>query len=368
VKVEVYSRSRRRHHGPALSMELDDTMRHPAWLGAVVVLIVLLAAPWASAAQVETEDFYISSAQDGVKLYLRNKHRDSMGSARPERTVIFVHGASYPSHSSFDVAIEGQSWMDWLAERGYDVYALDLRGYGKSGRPPEMNRPAEGQPPVITTADAVDDLTRAVDFIVSRRSVSRVVLIGWSWGATVAGTYATQLSDRVERLVLYAPQWLRDGPPPSEVDMARLPAWRALDPRQARDAWLKGVPADRRDEVLPSPNFQTWLRATRDSDPQPPAPGQVRAPNGVVLDAMRFWGSGKPAWKPERITMPTLVIQGEWDGEAPPAMGMKLFTQLTNTPMKRYVNMGRATHAALIESNRLHLYRAIQQFLEEPAQ
>lgn len=341
-------------------------MKQRLWLVVMVILAVAGAVSPGRAALVETEDFMISSRQDGIKLYLHNKHSDSLNQAKPSKTVLFLHGASYPASASFDVPIDGQSWMDWLAERGYDVYSLDVRGYGKSGRPAEMDTPAETNPPVADTAQAVEDVTRAVDFILSRRGTPRLVLVGWSWGATIAGSYATQLSDRVERLVLYGPQWLRDGPAPAEADIARLPAWRAVDPRLARDIWLKAVPADRRDEVLPSSQFQIWLHAVHDSDPAPPAPGMVRAPNGVVLDAMRYWGSGKPVWQPERVTMPTLVIQGEWDAEAPPAMGMVLFTKLTSTPMKRYVMIGRATHAALIETNRVQLYRAIQQFLEEP--
>ncbi|MFD2234373.1 alpha/beta hydrolase [Phaeospirillum tilakii] len=321
----------------------------------------------AGAAEVVAEDFFVPSVQSGLDLYLRNKHRDDYADARPERTVLFLHGASYPAHTAFDLAVEGQSWMDWLAQRGYDVYSLDLRGYGKSGRPAEMGQPAESNRPVIDTADAVDDLNRAVDYILSRRGVSRVVLIGWSWGATIAGSYATQVPGRVERLVLYAPQWLRDGPAPTAADLAQVPAWRQIDPNDARDIWLKSVPADRRDAVLPRAVFRDWLKATLATDPAPSAPGTVRAPNGVVLDTMRFWASGKPRWNPEQLSVPTLVIQGEWDAEAPPAMGMALFNRLTHVPFKRYVMVGNATHAALIETNRHQFYSAVQQFLEDRA-
>jgi len=343
-------------------------MTHLArWLGILgLCLTVWLWLPsGAAAAEVVTEDFFVPSEQQGLSLYLHNKHRDDYGEPRPERTVLFLHGASYPAHASFDLPVEGQSWMDWMAAAGYDVYSLDLRGYGRSGRPAEMSQPAEAHAPVIDTADAVADVTRAVDFILSRRGVSRVMLIGWSWGATVAGSYATQVSGRVERLVLYAPQWLRDGPVPGAEDLARVPAWRQIDPNDARDIWLRSVPAERRESVLPKKIFFEWLKATLATDPAPSAPGTVRAPNGVVLDTMRFWASGKPRWSPEQISVPTLVIQGEWDAEAPPAMGMALFNHLTHAPFKRYVMVGDTTHAALIEANRRQLYSAVRQFLEE---
>jgi len=353
---------------PAQPSRGDGTMTHLARLLATLglCLTLWLSLPTAAeAADVVAEDFFVASAQSGLDLYLRNKHRDDYNDAKPERTVLFIHGASYPAHTSFDLPIEGQSWMDWMASRGYDVYSLDLRGYGKSGRPAEMNQPAESHRPVIDTADAVDDVNRAVDFILSRRGVSRVVLIGWSWGATIAGTYATQVPGRVERLVLYAPQWLRDGPVPTEADIARVPAWRQIDPNDARDIWLKAVPPERRDAVLSKSVFFGWLKATLATDPTPSAPGTVRAPNGVVVDTMRSWAVGKPRWTPEQISVPTLVIQGEWDAEAPPAMGMALFNHLTHAPLKRYVMVGDTTHAALIEANRRQLYSAVQQFLED---
>jgi pimeloyl-ACP methyl ester carboxylesterase len=320
----------------------------------------------ARASDVVVEDFMIGSREQGIELYLRNKHPAALYDVKADKTVLFVHGASYPAHASFDLAIDGQSWMDWLARRGYDVYSLDLQGYGKSTRPTAMNQPPEANGPVVDTTAAAQDVSKAVEFILSRRNSQKLVLVGWSWGATVVGLYASEVPDKVERLVLYAPQWLRDGTLPANVDASRLGAWRRIWPKDAREAWLKGVPEAKRDAVLPKAAFDTWLAATVASDPQPGQAGSVRAPNGVVADTLRYWAAGKPRWDPSRVTAPTLVVQGEWDAEAPPAMGQALFAKLTRVPMKRYVMLGESTHAALIESNRFQLFRAVQEFLEEP--
>jgi pimeloyl-ACP methyl ester carboxylesterase len=313
----------------------------------------------------------VGAGDKNIELYLRNKHPYALYDVKPENTVLFVHGASYPAHASFDLAIEGQSWMDWMAKRGYDVYSLDLRGYGKSSRPPEMAEPPEANPPLVDTTLAVADLSRVVEFILSRRNAQKLVLVGWSWGATVVGSYAVESSGKVERLVLYAPQWLRETQAPAGLDPARLGAWRTVRPREARDVWLKAVPEAKRDAVMPKAWFETWMAATLASDPEAARPGaaeagQVRAPNGVIADAVRFWAAGKPRWEPSRISVPTLVVQGEWDAEAPPAMGQAVFNRLSGSPFKRYVMVGEATHAALLEKNRLQLYRAVQEFLEEP--
>lgn len=38
--------------------------------------------------------------------------------------VLFLHGSSFPSALSFGFRMNNYSWMDHLAENGYDVYAL----------------------------------------------------------------------------------------------------------------------------------------------------------------------------------------------------------------------------------------------------
>ena len=48
-----------------------------------------------------TEEFMVSQ-QDGIQLYVRNKHPDNMNVFTPERTVLFVHGATYPSDKLVD--------------------------------------------------------------------------------------------------------------------------------------------------------------------------------------------------------------------------------------------------------------------------
>jgi pimeloyl-ACP methyl ester carboxylesterase len=95
--------------------------------------------------------------------------------------------------------------------RGYDVYLVDLRGYGRSTRPPEMEKPAAENPPIVRTDVAVRDVGATVDHILAHRGLTKLNLIGWSWGTAIMGRYATQNSDRVNRLVLYAPPLDRQG-------------------------------------------------------------------------------------------------------------------------------------------------------------
>ena len=55
--------------------------------------------------------------------------------------MLFVHGAGTPAEVSFDVPYKDYSWMAYLAKAGFDVFSMDMTGYGRSTRPPAMNDP-----------------------------------------------------------------------------------------------------------------------------------------------------------------------------------------------------------------------------------
>jgi len=99
----------------------------------------------AQSPKVVMEEMMVPS-EAGIEIYVRNKRPADMSAFRPERTLLFVHGATYPAHTSFDLKLDGVSWMDCIATRGYDVYLLDLPGYDKSTRPKEVAEPAETIP------------------------------------------------------------------------------------------------------------------------------------------------------------------------------------------------------------------------------
>ncbi len=182
------------------------------------------------------EEFMVPSQQDGIQLYVRNKHSDNMNVFTPERTVLFVHGATYPSETSFDLPVGGASWMDQIASRGFDVYLVDLPGYGKSTRPPEMDQPADTSGPIVDTEVAVAAVGNAVDFILRRRNIPRTNLIGWSWGTTIMAKYTTQNAPKVQRLALYAPVWVFN---PTISTVPKLAAYRAVQRQMAHDRWLR---------------------------------------------------------------------------------------------------------------------------------
>ena len=329
-----------------------------------------LMIPGSAAAQapaVTMEEFMVPSRDAGIQIYVRNKRPADMNQFRTERTVLFVHGATYPAHAAFDLKLDGQSWMDYIAARGFDVYLLDLRGYGKSTRPPQMDQPANANPPLTRGETAVKDIGSAVDFIRQRRNLQKINLLGWSWGTSLMATYTTQNPDKVNRLVLYAPQWIRNTPSLVQAGAGPLGAYRVVTRDQALGRWLTGVPEDKKATLIPPGWFDAWADATFASDPwgRTQNPQALRAPNGILQDSAEFWAAGKAYYDPSKITVPTLIVHGEWDRDTPPYMAQTLFPLLVNAPTKRYVALGEATHTVIMEKNRMELFRAVQSFLEE---
>ena len=220
----------------------------------VVGLLATLMVACAASAQtvpLVTEEMMVKSPDAGVEIFVRNKRPAAMTTFRPERTVLFVHGATYPAHTSFDLKLDGRSWMDYIASRGYDVYLLDVRGYGKSTRPKEMAEDAKNNPPIVRGDTAVKDIGTVVNFILARRNIPRLNLFGWSWGTSLMATYTTQNAAKVERLVLYAPSWIRETPSLVQAGPGALGAYRTVGRDQALARWLTGVPEDKKATLIP---------------------------------------------------------------------------------------------------------------------
>ncbi len=279
--------------------------------------------------------------------------------------MLFVHGATYPAETAFDLRLDGMSWMDFVALRGFDVWLLDVRGYGRSTRPPQMDAPADANPPFADTATARRDVDAVVDHIRAETGISRLGLIGWSWGCATMGSYAAAHPDKVQKLVLFAPGWLRDAPSPTDQG-GPLGAWRAVSRDAALTRWLNGVPEARRADLIPAGWFDAWADATFATDPVGAAmtPPVLRAPNGVVQDSRLYWTAGRPLYDPASIVAPVMLVVGEWDHDTPPAMAQALFARLVNAPQKRLVMIGEATHTLLMERNRMALFEPVQLFLE----
>jgi hypothetical protein len=69
-----------------------------------------------------TESYMIISDDARNELYVRNKRPSGTQSFPSEKILLYVHGATYPSESAFDLPIEGASMMDLIAACGRDCF------------------------------------------------------------------------------------------------------------------------------------------------------------------------------------------------------------------------------------------------------
>ena len=356
--------------------EPSPPMRRRALLAAppaAAATAALLSAGSPATAQAQaqtlvTEEFMIPARDAGIELFVRNKRPEGMTGFAPARTLLMVHGATYPASTAFDLPLGGLSWVDYIAGRGFDVWLMDIRGYGRSTRPPEMSQPPEANPPLVRGETALADIATVAAFIRERRGLPRLVHLGYSWGTALMGRFAADNPALVERLVLYAPVWLRQTPSLADPGGA-LGAYRLVTQQQARARRGAGVPPEKQAGLIPPGWFEHWAGVTWATDPEgmrrnPPV---LRAPNGSVADGRDYWSAGRPFYDPARIAAPTLLVLGEWDQDTPPYMAQTLFPLLTNSPGKRLVLLGEGTHGMWMERNRGALFQAVQVFLEEAA-
>jgi len=346
----------------------NNLLRRIVVVTVMLVLAGCAAAPSApNAPPLAVDDFHIPAKVAGIELFIRNKRPAGMQTFPSDRIVLFVHGATFPSESTFDLSLDGLSWMDFIARSGYDVYLVDVRGYGGSTRPAASSDPSGRAAPIATLAEAVDDVDAAVDFIRRRRNVERINLIGWSWGTQIMGRYAATHGDKVDRLVLYAPLWQRRAEPLSTRGVDVKAAYRLVNVAAVKPRWLAGVAQEKQEQLIARGWFETWVAATLATDPwgSKQTPPVIRAPNGVFAD-LQTPGEWTPPYDPAAIKAPTLLIKAEWDADTPSYMAQTLFPLLVNALRKQYVEIGEGTHSIMLERNRMHLFRTVQAFLDVP--
>jgi pimeloyl-ACP methyl ester carboxylesterase len=230
-----------------------------------------------------------------VRLFLFEK---STGRPVPAGTVLFVHGSSMASQPTFDLQVPGRphsSVMDWFVGKGYDTWCVDMEGYGRSDKTRDIN---------CDLANGADDLAAATDYILNQRGTGPLLLYGISSGALRAALFAVRHPDRVKRLALDAFVWTGQGSPTLAERTKRLSEFRARNRRPIDRAFVRSIftrdhPGTADERVVEA--FAEAILSLDDS-----------VPTGTYVDMC----SKLPIVSPEKLTMPTVVMRGEYDGIA----------------------------------------------------
>jgi pimeloyl-ACP methyl ester carboxylesterase len=279
---------------------------------------------------------------NGQKLCLWEKAR----TGTPARgTILFVHGSSMAATPGFDLQAPGYvSAMDFFAAQGFDCWCCDHRGYGRSYKGPEF---------LATIAEGADDLAAASHYIMGKSATGPLLVYGISSGALRAALFAQRHPERVKRLALDAFVWTGKGSPTLEQRRKKLAEWKASTRRPINRAFLDSI--HRRDGVytanpaLAEPYAQAVL-ALDDS-----------IPNGTYIDMCE----NLPANDPAEITMPTIIMRGQYDGIAAFADIVEFFVRLPNAD-KELAVMPDIAHGSFTQMNYMRAYHVLLSFFTRP--
>jgi acylglycerol lipase len=131
------------------------------------------------------------AARDGLGLY----EQWWLPDGEPVAAVVVVHGIN--EHSGRYARLAGD-----LNRRGYAVYALDLRGHGRS----------QGDRAMVRTFDQyLDDAESLLDRVAARQPDKPLFLLGHSMGGAVAALLGIARPPKVRGLILSAPAVLIAG-------------------------------------------------------------------------------------------------------------------------------------------------------------
>jgi len=273
-----------------------------------------------------------------VKLFLWQKSP----AAAARGTILFVHGSSMASQPTFDLQVPGRpdsSAMEWFAARGFDTWCLDNEGYGRSDKSRPIN---------CDISNGADDVA-----VASRYIDKKLLLYGISSGALKAALFAQRHPERVARLALDAFVWTGEGSPTLAERRKRLPEFQSKNRRPIDRAFVRSIfqrdhPGAADDATIEA--FATAILALDDS-----------VPTGTYVDMC----SKLPLVDPARISVPTLVLRGEFDGIAGIDDLLEFFRRLPH-PDKQFSVMEGISHASFQQKNYLTVYHLLHGFFTQP--
>ena len=376
----------------------------PARIHATTLMEV--AAPDEETANVITIDHAVPhistvAANSGelVHLFVRERVRSDIHE-RPRTAVLMIHGRSVPVLAAGELRYGNYDWALSLARSGgFDVFMLDFQGSGRSPRPKmddPCNAPTAQQGILIpnplsatcphsypftlnTETSDLDELDAVVEYIREHRGVDRVHLIGWSAGSLRIGPYAVRHPDKVASLFFFAPIFntaFRGTPPiadPTPMTLGTRASLFAGDGRTTGwDVEVNAALASACEDPRASGIQDVVWAAIMENDelgrtwgPPPTGAPAGSAPEGVMR--VRQAVNKTAVWNAEvaaRVTVPTLILRGEFDVGQGGLQHMSELYRLVNNDNKLRFTVRCAGHFLHWERQRWILHQFSKEWIK----
>ena len=276
------------------------------------------------------------------------------------RSVLFIHGASFPTllAAGFEFA-PGDSWMAFMARRGYLACGLDFIGFGASSRPPAMGA-GEAGAPVDRAAEAAAQIALAVDYLRGTRGMAKVHLVAHSWGTIPAAAFAASHPHALASLTLFGPVTPVAHPDGEPV----RGAWWGIT-AQARYRQLRFLDVLPRGMVLLEPAVDAvWAARFEASAPHVAGDprGQLRIPAGPVADIGEAQ-AGRYPYAAGDVRVPVFVVYGDHDTVVGDASAAAFLARFDASPLRWRLRIDHGTHVMHLERARRSLYESVDAFI-----
>lgn len=288
------------------------------------------------------------SARDELELNLWEQEGDS------ESAVLYVHGSITCSRALFAPPVandDSYSWLTATSDAGRTAFALDIRGYGASERPPELNAPPEENEPPVRADDAANDLADAFAYVHER--FDTVHLVGVSWGTNVCGRFIERETPPVTSLVQCAPVYRTPYPVEdglnalgldSDLDAYHIQERETVEARQGNDE----------NEALFEAIWRTQVESNQGIDGK-----RYLAQTGSLADFADCCADDPP-YDAAHIEVPTLVVRGSEDQISWREDATALYDELETSG--EYAEISGADHYAMHGRRRRTLYDLVNAF------
>jgi len=258
-------------------------------------------------------------------------HKKHEGSKAEKGVVLLLHGRTWSALPDFDLQVKGEqlSVMDHLVALGFDVWALDARGYGATPRDKTgWNTPNK----------AANDVANVIKWL-REKTGEAPLLFGWSYGSMTAQLIVQKHPELVKAVVLYGY--------PIDPEKVILKTSTTTNPPKEKNTAQNAASDFIVDGSISQQAIDAYVSASLIADP-------IRADWNYTEQ----WNQ----LSANKVNVPLLLIQAEFDPLTKTDSHARFFSKLPNAN-KQWVVLAGGDHAALLETPKFKLVQSVSDFV-----